>query len=123
MTKKEKTVVVGKLTKSFCKKYGIKHGIDFEIVQSLGLIYHTQKHLNNFANVQFYSDSLANISQVFSAPYHVIYDDSRKSIKFYKKISQYICVVVNILENYAYVSTIYPISKKAIDKMKNKRIK
>jgi len=37
----------------------------------------------------------------------------------YKKLTEYVCVVVNITATEAFVST-YPVSKKVIDKLENR---
>ena len=121
MGKKETVVKVGKLTESLCKKYGITSGMGFDIVQSMGLIYHVQKHSQNFLNIQNYTLALNSIKKILSSPAFVYFDDSRNSIKFFKKLNQYICVVVNIEKNRAYVATIYPVNKKKIDKLKQKK--
>ena len=118
MGKKDNEVIVGKITKSFCKKYRIKYK-DFKIIQPLDLVYHTQKHLKEFRNIENYTNILKNVPKVINSPYFVYYDAIKNSIYFYKKMFQYVCVVVNILDSYAYVSTIYPVSKKNIDKLIN----
>ena len=45
---------------------------------------------------------------------------TKKSIKYYKKLDEFVCLVVNVLDDYAYVSTMYPVTKKTIDKIKDK---
>ncbi len=118
MAKKYKTKEIGKITDSVSKKCDIEQYTNFLIVQSLGLPYHTSKHANDFHTVDNYNQTLSNIEKIIEQPYYVEYDKNRNSIKYYGKIEQYTCIVVNILENHAYVSTMYPISKKKIDKMK-----
>ena len=120
MSNKKSVVKIGKLTKKLCQKYGITYGIGFDIVQSKGLIYHVQKHINDFNNVNNYALALSNVSKILSSPNFVYFDNKRNSIKFFKKITQYICVVVNIEKEVAYVATIYPINKKKIEKLKQK---
>ncbi len=61
----------------------------------MGLIYHVQKHSQNFLNIQNYTLALNSIKKILS-------------------------VVVNIEKNMAYVATIYPVNKKKIDKLKQK---
>lgn len=118
MAKKYKTKEIGKISSAVARKYNIEQYIDYSIVQSLGLPYHTSKHANDFNTVDSYNQALLHVGKIIQKPYHVEYDKKRKSLKYYGKIEQYTCVVVNILEKHAYVSTMYPISKKKIDKMK-----
>ena len=120
MRKKTSVVKVGKLTENFCKKYGITDGMGFDIVQSIGLVYHVQKHTSNFLNLNNYTDALSNISKVIASPIFVYFDSARNSIRFYKKLQQYVCVVVNIDKTVAHVATVYPINKKKIDRLKQK---
>lgn len=120
MAKKYKTKEIGKITDNIAKKHNIEQYINYPIVQSLGLPYHTSKHANDFHTVDSYNQTLLNVEKVIKKPYHVEYDKKRNSLKYYGKVEQYTCIVVNILENNAYVSTIYPISKVKIDKIKEK---
>lgn len=89
-------------------------------MQSLKLIYHVNKHVNDFISVDSFNDTLANVDKVISSPYYVYYDPIKNSLRYYKKIDEYVCVVVNILNDYSFISTIYPVNKKMIDKLKNK---
>ena len=67
MGKKADLVKVGKLTENLCKKYRITSGIGFDIVQSMGLIYHVQKHSQNFLNIQNYTLALNSIKKIISS--------------------------------------------------------
>lgn len=89
-----------------------------KIEQSLGLMYHVQKHMNDFNSVDSFNFTLLNISQVISKPLAMQYDPVKKSIKYYKKLQEYVCVVVNLTDDTAFVATLYPVSKKTIDKIK-----
>jgi len=119
--KKFKTKEVGKLDSKFCKKYGLSGCTNFKIVQSLGLVYHAQKHMNDFTSVDSFNLTILKISSVISSPYFVYYESAKNSLKFYKKLTEYVCVVVNITATEAFVSTVYPVNKKVIDKLKNRR--
>lgn len=117
---KKKTKIVGKISSSICKTNNISVFSGYDIVQSLGLISHINKHVNDFISVDSFNKTLANVSKVISSPYFVYYDPIKNSLKYYKKLDEYVCVVVNILNDYSFVSTIYPVNKKTIDKIKNK---
>lgn len=119
-TKNYKTKIIGLINPKFCKKEGIEQYSNFKIEQSLGLIYHIQKHLNEFISVDSFNKTLLNIPNIITAPYYMYYDKVKNSIKYYKKIEEFVCVVVNIKENGAFVSTIYPVNKVTIDKLKRK---
>lgn len=117
---KKKTKLVGKISALICNQYNISCYIDYEIVQSLGLISHVNKHVNDFISVDSFNKTIANVDKVISSPYYVYYDPIKNSLRYYKKIEEYVCVVVNILNDYSFISTIYPVNKKMIDKLKNK---
>lgn len=115
-----KTKYVGIIEYKYCQKYNILNYTNYKIVQSLGLIYHIQKHAKDFINVDSLNFTISNISKIISEPYFVYYDPKKNSLKYFKKMKEYVCVVINIVENKAFVSTIYPVNKKNIDKLKNK---
>lgn len=83
---------------------------------------HTNKHANNFVTLDSYYNTLMNIDKIINNPYYIEYDSKRRSIKYYGKIDQYVCVIVKLDKKDVYVSTFYPQSKEKIDKIKNKRI-
>lgn len=121
MKKNYKNKEIGKLTKTFCLKYGIpKDYYEYKIMQSFGLIYHVQKHIENFMNVESFNYTLCNLKETVDNPYYVIYDFEKNSIKYFKKFKEYVCVVVNITNFECHISTFYPVNKYNIDKLKNK---
>lgn len=120
MVQNKKIKIVGKVNSKFCQENEISYYSNFDIKQSFGLIYHVQKHLNDFVSVESFNFTLFNISTIIKNPYYMHYDAVKNSIKYYKKLKEYVCVVVNLKNNEAFVSTIYPVSKKTIDKLKDK---
>ena len=93
-------------------------------MQSTQLDVHTRKHANDFFDIDSYHNTLVNIDKIIARPYHVEYDEVKKSIKYYGKVDQYVCVVVKIQDKKElFVSTFYPLSKEKIDKLKNKNEK
>lgn len=113
--KKHKTKEVGIIEKNYIKRYDLKIANE-RIVQSLGLVYHTQKHLGNFCSVDSFNKTLLDIPKILKKPYYVSYDSDKNSLKYYGKIVEYVCIVVNITDTENFVSTFYPISKSKIDK-------
>ncbi|CDF20585.1 unknown [Clostridium sp. CAG:609] len=59
---------------------------------------------------------------IISKPYFMYYDKVKNSIRYYKRVKEFVCVVVNINETSAFVSTIYPVRKATVDKLKNKKM-
>lgn len=116
----KKTKKIGELDKKLCIDNGIPQFANMDIVQSFGLIKHVLKHANQFCSVDSFNTTLSNISDIISKPYFVYYDSIRHSFRYYKKVKEYVCVVVNITSTEAFVSTFYPIKKSSIDKLKNK---
>lgn len=119
MAKKHKTKTIGIISVEVCQKNKITKCKEFPIEQSLGLIYHTSKHANDFYSVDNYNYALSNLDKVIKKPYYVKYNKKKNSLQYYGKLKQYICVVVNILDRSAFVSTIYPVNKSKIDKLKD----
>ena len=76
---------------------------------------------NDFKSVDSFNLTLLNIKEAISKPYYMLYDPIKNSIRYYKKIEEYVCIIVNINEASAYVSTLYPISKDNIDKLKKQK--
>lgn len=118
--KRYKNKTVGTIDEKFCTKTGISKYSNFKIEQSLGLIYHVQKHLNDFINVDSFNKTLMEIPTIISKPYFMYYDKVKNSIRYYKRVEEFVCVVVNINETSAFVSTVYPVKKTAVDKLKMK---
>lgn len=112
---KYKTKDIGIIDKKYIKTYNLKLSNN-KIIQSLGLVYHTNKHLKNFCSVDSFNNTLQELSKIISKPYYVEYDSSKNSLKYYGKIIEYVCIVVNITDTENFVSTFYPIGKNKIDK-------
>lgn len=72
--KAKKTKLVGRISTSICKKNNILCYSGYEIVQSLKLIYHVNKHVNDFISVDSFNKTIANVDKVISSPYYVYYD-------------------------------------------------
>lgn len=93
------------------------------VYQSNGFIYHASKHKNDFISIRDFYYAVDSIPKIISNPYFIYYDCVKNSLRYYKKIREYVCLVINLTETYAYVSTIYPVNKKTIDKLKNQNTK
>lgn len=113
------TKIVGYISQETAEKFDIEEHANKEIVQSSELDVHTNKHANDFFSIDSYHNTLMNIDNIINNPYHIEYDKKRRSMKYYGKVDQYVCVVVRLDKKEIYVSTIYPQSKKKIDKIKD----
>lgn len=91
------------------------------IVQSINLNKHTLKHANEFKSIDSYNRTLSELTEVIKTPYYVYFDEYRNSLKYYKKLEEYVCVVVNLTEGDIFVSTFYPVNKNKIDKLKKSK--
>lgn len=119
------TKVVGKISHEIAKKYDLYDYENRNIVQSLDLYAHIQKHISEFKSIDSYNNSVFNVDKIINNPYFVYYDSSRNSLQYYKEIDEFTCVVVklNIRKNKdIYVSTIYPVNKLKIEKLKRKQL-
>ncbi len=112
---KHKTKEVGIIEKKYITKYDLKIANE-KIIQSLGLVYHAQKHTGNFCSVDSFNKTLLDIPKILKKPYYVSYDPDKNSLKYYGKIVEYVCIVVNITDTENFVSTFYPVGKSKIDK-------
>lgn len=115
-----KTKIVGKINSKFCKDNNITNYSNMKIVQSFGLVKHVQKHINDFTDVNSYNLTMSSLDKIINKPYFVSYDSVKNSIKYYGQVKQYVCIVVNLTNTEAYISTFYPVNKKTIDKLKKK---
>ncbi len=121
LNKKFTSKKVGYIDDKIIKKFDIKNIVSEKIVQSSKLDIHTNKHANDFVSLDSYHNTLMNIDKIISNPYYVEYDEKRNSLKYYGKVSQYVCVVVRLDKKEYFVSTFYPLSKKKIDKLISKK--
>ncbi len=123
MAKKQRSYtskIVGKITEKVARDNNIFEYANKDIVQSSKLDIHTNKHADQFFTIDSYHSTLLNTDKIINNPYYVEYDEKKKSLKYYGKVyqCQYVCVVVKFNKKEAFISTIYPHSKKKIDKMK-----
>lgn len=117
--------IVGKISHEVASKYNLYEYENRDIVQSLDLYVHIQKHISEFKSIDSYNNSVFNVDKIINDPYFVYYDISRNSLLYYKEIDEFTCVVVklNIRKNKdIYVSTIYPVNKLKIEKLKRKQL-
>lgn len=114
----KKSILVRKIQKSVISFYSLKKYEDYNIYLSLSLRYHTNKHKKNFINYFSYFYTLENINDILLNPECVYYDYKKNSIKYFKKLKEYVCVVVKIDKDKAFVATFYPVNKKSILKLK-----
>lgn len=123
--KRKISKIVGRISHDVASKYDLYEYEGKEIIQSLDLYIHIQKHIHEFESVDSYSNSVFNIEKIISDPYFVYYDKKKESLLYYKKIDEFTCVVVKLTlrrNKDIYVSTMYPVSEEKIEKMKQKAI-
>ena len=113
--------IVGKISDEIVEKYRLYEYRNKEIVQSLSLYLHVAKHVKEFLNVDSYNHTMANIPQIIKEPKFVYYDPNKNSLLYFKKIDENVCVVVkiNLRKNKKpYIATVYPVSNRKIEKLK-----
>lgn len=119
MGNKHITKVVGKISDDIVEKYKLYDYRNRKIVQSLDLYAHIYKHLNEFKSIDSYNHTISNITDIINDPRFVYYDKERNSLLYFKKIDENVCTVVklNLRKNKdIYISTVYPVSEKKIQK-------
>lgn len=125
MGKKRINKIVGRISHEVANQYDLQEYENQEIVQLLDLYQHIHKHISEFATIDNYNNAIFNIESIIKNPYFVNYEKDRNSLLYYKEIDEFVCVVVklNLRKNKDnYVSTIYPISKTKIEKIKEKNL-
>ena len=113
--------VVGKISDEIIEKYNLYEYRNEEIIQSIDLYQHIQKHIPEFTSIDSYNHTISNIPEIISNPLFVYYDNERNSLLYFKRIDENVCVVVklNLRKNKdTYISTIYPLSENKILKYK-----
>ena len=111
--------IVGRISEEWIERYKLYDYYGVEIIQSLDLYLHVAKHVKEFESVDSYNHTMSSIPKIISEPDFVYYDPNRKSLLYFKKIDENVCVVVklNLRKNKdTYVATIYPISENKIQK-------
>lgn len=116
--------VIGSISRQICDDYNIHTYYGDKIVQSLDFYIHVSKHIPDFKTVDTYNNTVLNIEYIIKKPLFVYYDISRNSLLYYSMIdNEYVCLVVKLRNNKNhYVSTVYPISKFKIEKMREKAL-
>ncbi len=121
MAKERITKIVGRISNDIVEKYKLYEYRNVEIIQSLDLYAHVYKHIPEFENLDSYHHAVLSIPKIISDPLFVYYDCERKSLLYFKKIDENVCLVVklNLRKNKdTYVSTIYPVSEAKIERYK-----
>ena len=115
--------IVGKISDDIVEKYRLYDYRNEEIVQSLDLYLHISKHIVEFKDISSYENTINNIPNILSNPYFVYYDNHKHSLLYFKEIDENVSVVVKLKlrkNKDTYISTVYPVSKKKIDKYKER---
>ncbi len=119
MGKGKITKDVGVISNEIIEKYNLYEYKNTKIIQSLDLYQHIQKHICEFESIDSYSHTISSIPEIIANPLFVYYDNNRKSLLYFKKIDENVCVVVklNLRKNKdTYISTIYPLSEAKIQR-------
>lgn len=123
MSKKKIVKIVGRISHDIAKRYNLYEYENQEIIQSLDLYAHVLKHINEFNSVDSYNNAVLNVEKIIEDPYFVYYDKQRNSLQYFKEIDEDVCAVVKLKlreKDDNYISTIYPVSKNKINKLKEK---
>lgn len=116
---KDKEKIVGIVSEEIIDRYKLYDYRNYKIVQTLSLYKHIEKHIPEFKNLDSYKSTIKNIEKIINNPNFVYYDYNKKTLSYFKKIKEDVCVVVKLKlrkNKKNYISTIYPISKNKITK-------
>ncbi len=78
------------------ERYKLYEYRNAEIVQSLTLYLHVAKHVKEFLSVDSYNHTMSKIPEIIEKPIFVYYDPYKKSLLYFKKIDENVCVVVKL---------------------------
>ena len=111
---------IGKITEEIASKHKISELANRPIVQSLDFYVHIAKHVKEFKSVDSYNMAIDNIELVLRKPEFTFYDKKKQCILYYANLDDYTCYAVNINlgTDYCYIASLYPISKKKMERKK-----
>lgn len=118
-------VDINKIDKNIVKKYKLATYQNQKIIQDMNLYLHTYKHIKEFKSIDNYNDAISNVDKIIREPYYIYYDKNKNSLLYFKEINEDVCAVVklNLRKNKdTYVSTIYPVNKTKIDRLKQREV-
>ena len=110
--------IVGHILKEAIISSELEEQLNKPILQSLKLYKHTAKHVEDFKSVDSFNKTMSNIKDVISNPYFIYYDKEKKSLRYYKYLDEFVCVIVKLTnKKHLYIFTVYPVSKDKIHKL------
>lgn len=110
--------LVGYISKEAIISYELKEQLNKPILQSLKLYKHTAKHVEDFKSVDSFNKTMSNINKIISDPYFIYYDKKKQSLRYYKCLDEFVCVIVKLTnKKHLYVFTVYPVSQDKIHKL------
>lgn len=115
--------IVGYISKEIAEKFQLQEYYGQKIVQSLDLYSHIHKHIHEFNSIDSFNNAVFQIDSIIKDPYFVYYESDKNSLLYFKQIDEYVCVVVKLKlrkNKDNYVATIYPLSRKKLEKFINK---
>lgn len=118
-------VDISKIDNDIVNKYNLTIYDKQEIIQDMNLYLHTYKHIKEFKTIDNYNYAIFNIGEIIKKPYFVYYDKDKESLLYFKEMKEDVCAVVklNIRKNKdTYVSTLYPVNKNKVEKLKEKEL-
>lgn len=110
--------LIGHITKDAIISSELKLYLGRPILQSLKLYKHTVKHTEDFKSVDSFNRTMSSIGEVIKDPYFIYYDKEKQSLRYYKLLDEFVCVIVKLTnKKHLYVFTVYPVSKDKIQKL------
>lgn len=116
--------IVGKIDKKITDEYNIPEYENQNIVQYMDLYMHVLKHIPEFESIDSYNNAVLKIDEIIAKPDFVYYEKKKNSLHYFKEIDEDVCVIVklNLRKNKDNsVSTIYPVNKNKIEKLKENK--
>lgn len=120
--KESESKIVGNINKKVCDDLHLKEQLGKPIKMAPTLLEHIAKHSVEYENVDSCLYTLSNISDILNNPDYIYYNETNKSIEYYKFLKEYVSVVVKVTNKKSlFIASIYPVKKAKIDNRMEKK--
>ena len=120
----KKSKIVGYINDNIADEWNINAYSGNPIYQSSSFFKHVQRHIKDFESIDSFQNALINVQDIILNPNFVCYNNTNKSLEYYKKLNEFVCIAVKLNEknNKFYVTTLYPVRKDRAEKKLEKNM-
>lgn len=115
------TAIVGTISEVVVNEWNLINIVGKQIYKKAGFYKHISKHINQFKSLKSYETAVSNIENIILSPDLISYNETNKSLEYFKFLEEYVCLCVNIEDKDSIlISSLFPVSE---SKFKNKQEK